>query len=234
MTFPYLYCYDILPAKQLHLTWYWHKLGRLKYFTILGQRLRQYPVRCTKPMRTLLASILLMFIVSTQSCSTTKKYGRYAGSGYSIILKDDNTFTYRYQGHLSGDTTAGTYAIDKDTLIMSYHLNNYDSIIHAAEARKETPPIEIMLSSRGWILRPHKIIWKNKKLFIIDKETNEVNRNFSLKFYKWQGFVQHGVSKTAAWQHNLNNISLLKDSSKVRLKEHGIPLLQKHLLRWWQ
>ena len=45
MTFPYLYCYDILPAKQLHLTWYWHKLGRLKYFTILGQRLRQYPVR---------------------------------------------------------------------------------------------------------------------------------------------------------------------------------------------
>lgn len=101
-----------------------------------------------------------------------------------INLNDNNTFTYRYYGHLSGDTSAGTYAINKDTLLMSYQLNNYDSLIRAAEARKETPPIEIMLSSRGWILRPQKIIWRSKKLYFVNKETNKVNRNIRLKFYK--------------------------------------------------
>jgi len=134
-------------------------------------------------MRTSLISILILTFLFSQSCSTSKKYGHYAGLGYSINLNDDNTFAYQYYGHLSGDKSAGTYTISKDTILMHYHLNNYDSIIHAAEARKETPPIEIMLSSRGWILRPEKVIWKNKKLFFINKETHETNRNFSLKFY---------------------------------------------------
>lgn len=135
-------------------------------------------------MRTFLSSILLLFIVSTQSCLTTKKYGSYASSGYSIILKDDNTFSYRYYAHLSRDTSAGTYTVSRDTILINYHLNNYDSIIHATEARKENPPIDIILSSRGWILRPQKIIWRNKKLFFINKETKQINRNFSLKFYR--------------------------------------------------
>ena len=140
--------------------------------------------RCTKPMRTFLISILVLTLTLSQSCSTSKKYGRYAGSGYIIQLNNDNTFTYRYYGHLSRDTSAGTYAINEDTVLMNYHLNNYDSIIHAAEVRKETPSIEIMLSSQSWILRPKKIIWKNRKLFFLNKETNELKRNFSLKLYK--------------------------------------------------
>lgn len=135
-------------------------------------------------MRTSLISILILTLVFSQSCSTSKKYGRYAGSGYIIRLNDNKTFTYRYFGHLSGDSSAGTFDINKDTIFMNYHLNNYDSLIHAAEARKETPPIEIMLSSRGWILRPQKVIWRYKKLFFIDKETNEINRNFNLKYLK--------------------------------------------------
>lgn len=135
-------------------------------------------------MRTFLIPIMILTLAFLQSCSTSRKYGRYAGSGYVINLNDNNTFTYRYYGHLSGDTSAGTYAINKDTLLMSYQLNNYDSLIRAAEARKETPPIEIMLSSRGWILRPQKIIWRRKKLYFVNKETNKVNRNIRLKFYK--------------------------------------------------
>jgi hypothetical protein len=138
---------------------------------------------CTKPMQSFLLSILVLFIVFTQSCSATKKYGRYAGSGYSIVLNRDNTFSYRYYGHLSGDTSAGTYTINNDTISMKYHLNNYDSIVHAAEIKKESPPIDIMLSSQGWILRPQRIIWRNNKLFFINKETNEINQKFNLKFF---------------------------------------------------
>ena len=135
-------------------------------------------------MRTFLISILVLTLTLSQSCSTSKKYGRYVGSGYIIQLNNDNTFTYRYYGHLSRDTSAGTYAINEDTVLMNYHLNNYDSIIHAAEVRNETPSIEIMLSSQSWILRPKKIIWKSRKLFFLNKETNELKRNFSLKLYQ--------------------------------------------------
>lgn len=102
---------------------------------------------------------------------------------YSIILNSGNTFTYRYRGHLSGDTSAGLYSLQEDTISMHYQLNNYDSLLHAAEMKKQSPPIDILLSSRAWILRPQKIIWRNKRIHFLDKETGEINKHFKLKFY---------------------------------------------------
>ncbi len=45
MTFPYLFCYEFLPAKQLRSTWYCLKLMSFIVFSYLRWRLRQYLTR---------------------------------------------------------------------------------------------------------------------------------------------------------------------------------------------
>lgn len=123
-------------------------------------------------------------LTAIQGCIARKQYGRYAGGGYFFIINPDNTFQYRYYGHMVGDTSAGTYSLIDDTLHFNYHYNNYDSIIKESQKQNLPVPIDVMFSSSIKPARPKYATWKGKKLYPAYSLDQKIHRRLVLKQIK--------------------------------------------------
>jgi hypothetical protein len=133
----------------------------------------------------LLSILLLSFILNKTFGQEQPLATRYITKGYNagvlVTFASNQTFTYRYRGHISSDTAAGKYSQVGDTIVLNYEFNNYQAIYAAYKAKNENVPIDIQLSAGRAILRPFKLYKKRKRLYYID----ETNGKF--KTYKVNG-----------------------------------------------
>lgn len=135
-------------------------------------RERKVLKRCAKLLKLPTAILLLIGVVTIQSCHTSNRYGMYRGSeymsGYSIILKPDSTFEYRRRGSMVSDTSAGNYYLKGDTMYFTYTYDPYKS-------QTLPPPVPV---------RPRFALWKQNKLYPFYSFKELLNRRQVLKYTK--------------------------------------------------
>ncbi len=118
-------------------------------------------------------AIIFSLLYTTPSSFAQKIVGKYCTfgncSGSVLNLAPDQTFTYKFSGHLSRDTAAGTFILKGDTIYLNYIFNNYELAL-ANDSLKDNLFLQVQA---GWASahRPEILLRKHKRLYYLDQKS---------------------------------------------------------------
>ena len=99
----------------------------------------------------------------------SSKYSHLELYPFHLQLNDDSTFIYVYNGHMIKDKSNGMYRLTKEKFI---HLE-YDEM--------ELDSVELVAKTFALRVRPVKMRYKSRKLYILDANNSIDKRNYLVK-----------------------------------------------------
>ena len=93
--------------------------------------------------------------------------------GVALTLRDDSTFTFKYEALTSSDSSTGTFTIIKDTIFF-HHSDQTDSASPGKRRIGGFGPLAISLSRRPAMIRPSAMLRIGKSLMYIDPVSKQI------------------------------------------------------------
>ena len=128
--------------------------------------------------------ILLSFLCSSFINIQKRHFGKYKNLrryfGDEFVFKEDMTFTYNCNSWKNDstqfvDSSAGTFYILKDTIILTYLFNLYHPYI--TDSPEDSLASRIIEPHGYFGNRPQKLYWHGRKIYYIQEATGRILRS---------------------------------------------------------
>jgi hypothetical protein len=132
------------------------------------------------PIIVLLISFLFLSFLTIQK----RHFGKYKNLkryyGDEFVFKEDMTFTYKCNAWKNDstefvDSSAGTFYLLKDTIILTYLWNLYHP--HMSDSPKDSLVSRIIEPHGYFGNRPQKLYWQSRKIYYIEEATGTILRS---------------------------------------------------------